>query len=105
MEETNKGFVALFVFVVHLGPIIFGYASFIGNSLTSFYNKEFNWVDELEQRHDNGLLNSSLTFGMMVGCLQAGLCMRKYGRRKTIILSCITGISGIAASLYMEFYA
>ena len=66
--------------------------------MITLFNVKFKWGKKIEGLYQ-GLIGSSIIFGMMIGATFSSVCMNKLGRRLGLVFGSVLGASGCLITL------
>ena len=97
----NLGYLAAFTFFINVPGILAGYSMTYQNQLEHCFNLKFGWDTKELANFYQAWIGASLVLGMSLGALSGGLFM-KIGRRNTMFIATVIGISGIVITSFLN---
>src|SRR6201986_3636857 len=94
--RTVRRHVAVSAAVTGLGGLLFGYDTGVVSGALLFLKKDFGGLSSFQQE----LVTSLLLVGAAVGALLAGRLADQIGRRKSVMITAVTFIVGVALAAF-----
>ena len=101
LNLINFNYILFLTFNSGLGYFYFGYNSTVFNAIGNNLTDVFKWTKD-EKLFFLNAMNSVLPLGALIGSIQTGFILKRFGRRKTLMMNCLFSSVGNILTLIPE---